>query len=157
MGIKCYHNAVAFFEPCSMVETRKILLATVKTCELDPLPGRKFKNCIESFIPVINKIKNASLGNGVIPQELKEAVVRPLIKKPTLDKVLLKNYRPVSNITHLSKVIEQVVAKRLTEHCLNQDMLDPFQSAYGNNTLLKQLSHVLLMMLGMLWTRSTQF
>ena len=73
-----------------MAETRKILLATVKTCELDLLPGCQFKDSIKSLVPVINKITNASLGSGVITQELKEAVVRPLIKKPTLDRDVLK-------------------------------------------------------------------
>ena len=52
------------------------------------------------------------------------------LKKPSLDQDVLKNYRPVSNIPLLSKVIEKVVARRLGEHLNSQDMQERFQSAY---------------------------
>ena len=64
MEVKCYQNAVAFFELSSMAETHKILLSTVKTCELDTLPGRQFKDCIESLVLTINKITNSSIGSN---------------------------------------------------------------------------------------------
>ena len=81
--------------------------------------------------PVLTKIINASLTNGVILEQLNEAVVRPLLKKPSPDKDIMKNYRQVSNINHLSKVLEKVVAKRLTDHAVSQDLFDSFQSAYS--------------------------
>jgi hypothetical protein len=121
---------MSMFRPSNTNEIRKTLQDTIKTCELDPLPGRQLKDCIESLVPVIMKITNSSLAEGFIPEELKEAIVRPLIKKPTLDKDVLKNYRPVSNITHLSKVMEKIVAKQLTDHCMDQGLFDSFQSAY---------------------------
>ena len=51
-----------------------------------------------------------------MPSHLKRAHVRPIIMKPGLDKDILNNYRPVSNLPYLSKTIERVVAARLSAH-----------------------------------------
>ena len=53
-----------------------------------------------------------------------------LIKNSSLDKDLLKNYRPVSNLPLLSKVVEKVIAGQLLQHLDRQNMLEPLQSAY---------------------------
>ena len=71
-----------------------------------------------------------SLAEAEMPTCLKEAVVRPLIKKSSLDKDLLKNYRPVSSLTLLSQVVEKVVVGQLLQHLDRQNMLEPLQSAY---------------------------
>ena len=55
----------------------------------------------------------------------KNAIVKPLLKKPSLGKHKLKNYRPVSNLHFISKVIEKLVAKRLEEHMSEYSMYDP--------------------------------
>ncbi|KAI0238381.1 hypothetical protein LSAT2_010939 [Lamellibrachia satsuma] len=65
-----------------------------------------------------------------MPRPLKHAIVRPSLKKPSLDKDILSNYRPVSNLTQLSKVIEKVVALRIMTHVSDQQMVECFQSAY---------------------------
>ncbi len=62
--------------------------------------------------------------------ELKSAIIHPLIKKPSLDPEILKNFRPVSNLSFISKVIEKVVAARLQDHMNANNLLDPMQSAY---------------------------
>ena len=54
----------------------------------------------------------------------------PLIKKPSLDQEMLKNYRPVSNLSFLSKVIEKVISIRILGHILYNNIVDSFQSAY---------------------------
>ena len=74
-----------------------------------------------------------SVTTGQFPNTLKSAGVKPLLKKPTLDPHILTNYRPVSNLSFLSKVIEKVIAKQLTTHMLNHDILEEFQSAYKAN------------------------
>ena len=50
-----------------------------------------------------------------MPTELKQAVIRPLLKKPSLDYQEFKNFRLISNLTFLSKVIEKVVALQLVD------------------------------------------
>ena len=52
------------------------------------------------------------------------------MKKAGLDSDILKNYRPVSNLTFISKVIENVISGRLNEHLINNSLFDPLQSVY---------------------------
>ena len=59
-----------------------------------------------------------------------EYLVRPLLKKPNLDKNDLKNYRPVSNLTYLSKLIERAILNQLTPHLNKNKCFSNFQSAY---------------------------
>ena len=66
----------------------------------------------------------------MIPKSLKTALIQPLWKKTGLDNDILKNYRPVSNLTFISKVIEKVISGRLIEHLINNGLVDPLQSAY---------------------------
>ena len=58
------------------------------------------------------------------------ALVRPLLKKPSHDADCLKNYRPVSNLSFISKQTERVVAARLNEHMSQFELFEPLQSAY---------------------------
>ena len=76
----------------------------------------------------------------VIPWDFKQTLVNPLIKKQTLHKNDLKNYRPISNLIFfffLSKVLEKVVANRLYEHIDKHHITS--QSAYKDSTLPKRL------------------
>ena len=68
-----------------------------------------------------------------MPTSLKHAIVRPLLTKPSLDKDTLSNYRPMSNLTQLPKVIENVVALRIMTHVSDLQMVECFQSAYRKN------------------------
>ena len=126
----CFSDPMTIFQPTSEGEIRKLVSRTTKTCELDPLPSEHIQHCLSSLVPVITHITNRSLADGVVPEPLKEAIVRPLLKKPYLDRDVLKNYRPVSNLPQLSKVIEKVVAQRLLDHLDSQHMQEEFQSAY---------------------------
>ena len=73
-----------------------------------------------------------SLRESKIPKSLKTALIRPLLKKTGLDSDILKNYRPVSHLTFISKLIERVVSWRLNEHLINNSMIDPQHSTYRN-------------------------
>ena len=73
-----------------------------------------------------------SLQEYTIPKSLKTAHIRPLLKKTGLDSDILKNYRFISNLTFISKVIEKVISGRFNEHLLNNSMFDPLQSTYRN-------------------------
>ena len=110
--------------------------ASKASCLLDPVPTSLVNCLIPVLAPHITDIVNASLSSGKFPSNLKSAIVCPLIKKPSLDRDVLKNYRPVSNLSFISKVIEKVVAARLLEHMTNNCLLDPLQSAYrqGHST-----------------------
>ena len=70
-----------------------------KSSKLDPIPTWFLKNNISQLLPVLTQIVNSSLSTGVFPIGAHSAIIKPLLKKPSLDKNVLKNYRPVSNIT----------------------------------------------------------
>ena len=67
---------------------------------------------------------------------MKRALVTMLLKKPSLDQQLYKNYRPVSNLSFLSEVLHKIVTSRLKSYMEANDMCEPFQSAYraGHST-----------------------
>ena len=48
----------------------------------------------------------------------------------TLDKDELSNYRPISNLSVISKIIERIVKSRLIDHLISSKLLNPHQSAY---------------------------
>ena len=80
--------------------------------------------------PFIALLCNKSLTTGCFPAEFKQAVVRPLLKKTGLDSSELKNYRPVSTLSFLSKLLERVVQSRLQTYLDSNDMMPKTQSAY---------------------------
>ena len=61
---------------------------------------------------------------------MKQALVTPLLKKDDLNLEVLKNYHPVNNLSFLSKVLERVVAARLTNYMTINQLHEPMQSAY---------------------------
>ena len=65
-----------------------------------------------------------------MPSQLKVAKLRPLLKKPSLDHTQFSNYRPVSNLTFLSKAIEKLVANQLISYINKNNLNESFQSAY---------------------------
>ena len=69
--------------------------------------------------------------------KFKEASVRSLFKKTSLPKNELKNYRPVSNLSFISKTLEKVVANRLQTHIKNNHLSNLLQSAYTGNIILQ--------------------
>ena len=60
---------------------------------------------------------------------MKAALVKPLIKKHTMEYNILNNYRPVSNLTFVSKVIEKAVAFHLNKYLINNNLNESLQSA----------------------------
>ena len=75
---------------------------------------------------------NQSLETGVFPQEWKSAVIRPLLKKKGLS-LELHNYRPVSNLSFLSKILEKAALRQITEYIEANKLLPKYQSAYRKN------------------------
>ena len=101
-----------------------------KSCLLDPWPTWLLHHNKETILPVITKIVNTSLSSGVFPASLKCALTTPILKKPGLDFNLLSNYRPVSNLPFIGKVIEKAVAQQVSQHISNYQLWDDLQSAY---------------------------
>ena len=113
--------------------TKLIESSPTKSCSLDPMPTHLLKKCLVVLSAPITDIINLSLSTGVFPSSLKHGIITPLLKKPSLDRNLLANYRPVSNLSFLSKLIERAVLMLLTEHLTKFNLLPDHQSAYRAN------------------------
>ncbi|KAF7241018.1 RNA-directed DNA polymerase from mobile element jockey [Varanus komodoensis] len=100
------------------------------TCLLDPCPSWLINNSKHGIGTWILEVINTSLREGRVSAPLKEAVVRPVLKKASLDPEMATNYRPVANIPFLGKVLERVVAGQLQALLDETDYLDPFQSGF---------------------------
>lgn len=107
-----------------------------KSCCLDPIPTRLLKQVIHVLAPPISQIVNLSLASGTVPISLKSAVVTPLLKKPGLCPDNLPNYRPISNLPFLAKLVERSVAAQTVAHFNDNELFVPVQSAYrsGHST-----------------------
>ena len=126
--IKC---PLTSFEPVTSEEVRKLILTSpTKTCALDPIPTSLLKSCVDVLLTPITNIVNLSLKSGVFPDTLKLSHITPLIRKPSLSKDDMKNYRPVSNLNFISKLLEKNIAKRIRSHLESNDLLNRYKSAY---------------------------
>ena len=118
-------------------------------CKLDPnkstgIDGIKSKflkdgaNVIKS---VITHIINLSIKTNTVPDELKYAIVKPLYKKNS--RLEVGNYRPVSILCIVSKILERAVYVQIQEYLKANKLLYEFQSgfrkSYSTDTCLINL------------------
>ena len=121
------------FEVQTQEDIAKIVSkCATKSCSLDNIPTSLLKNdsVFHTVLPILTTMVNKSLSSGQFPDSLKQAQVVPLLKKSGLDISDLKNYRPVSNIPFLSKVVEKVIAQQINDHLTRHGLHDEKQSAY---------------------------
>ena len=113
-----------------------IVTTSAATSELDPIPTSLFCEHLDLLLPSITRLLNESLSSGIVPTDFKTALVKPLLKKSSLDPNVLNNYRPISNLPFLSKILEKLVLHQLILHLDSNQLLSPHQSAYrhGHST-----------------------
>ena len=127
------NNLIPFYQFLNLSDSK--LSSTIKGmnnkyCDLDPVSTQLVKDCLPSLLPFFKHIVNSSLQTGYVPSTFKKAMVIPSLKNANLDKDLLKNFRPLSNICFFAKIIERCVLDQLTEHLEKNKCLGEFQSAY---------------------------
>ena len=114
----------------------KLALNRIKTKAqgIDNISIDFLKKIIDVILPTVTHIFNASIMTSTYPEIWKKAIVRPLpkIKLPATP----KDYRPISILPVLSKALERIVHKQLTEYFNTYDILDPYQSGFrtGHST-----------------------
>ena len=80
-------------EPATEVEIRRIIMKSPnKSCELDSIPTWLLKCCLTELLPLITTLANKSFTTASLPENVKLALIKPHLKKQTLDPDLLKNY-----------------------------------------------------------------
>ena len=98
-----------------------------KAAGLDRIPARLLKDAEAELAPSITYLVNKSISDGIVPDLWKVARVTPLYKSD--DKLQVENYRPISVLPVLSKVVERVVHSQLNAHLHQLDFL--YQHQYG--------------------------
>ncbi len=97
---------------------------------LDPIPCYLFKEILSSILPTIVCIVNCSFQLGRFPSMLKLSLVTPVLKSDNLDSDILNNYRPISSLSIVSKIIEKCALNRLNYHLCENNLFSAHQSAY---------------------------
>ena len=125
------------------IETIEILIRTIKsTSKEDPLPLKLLQSQASTLAPYLLQIIKCSFESGNFLASMKFSSTIPLIKKPGSDKNILKNYRPISQLTAFSKLLERIVSTQIISHLLAAKVLHPHQSTHmpGLSTALCRIN-----------------
>ena len=101
-------------------EIRRLILIHLlgsKSCELDPIPTHLLIACVDVLVMPITLLVNKCLVAGFFRSVFKNACVIPVLKKNSLCKEDMENYRPsVSNLSYVLQVVENVASNRILSH-----------------------------------------
>ena len=136
-------NSVTTDDMADIIKSSKI-----KCCALDPVCVNIFEQCLPVLLPVLTKFVNLSLDSATIPDSLKMAVITPILKKASLSTDEFKNFRPVSNLPLVSKLIEKTVAIQLKKHieinCLGETLQSAYKKFHSTETALLKVHNDIL-------------
>ena len=115
----------------STTEVLKILqIIPGKSSPLDIIPTSLLKMCSDDFAPLIAHLASLSFAEGRFPASFKHASVKPLLKQDGLNRDEFSNYRPISNLSTISKILERLFLVRLLPHVSCSPNFSRVQSAY---------------------------
>jgi len=113
------------------------------------LPTRLLKTNVDLLAPFLGRLFCWSLEHGIVPSRMKSAYITPILKKSDMDPADTKSYRPISNLSVLSKLLERLVSKQLVTYLKDNSLLPDRQSAYRahhsrETAVLRVLADILL-------------
>jgi Reverse transcriptase (RNA-dependent DNA polymerase) len=119
-----------------------------KSSAADPMPTSVLKAVSDLLSPYVAALFNRSISCGCFPSPFKKSFITPIVKKPGLDPEDVKSYRPISNLSVLSKVMERLATRRPTDYIKASGLLPPlqwgFRQSFSTETaVLKVLSDLL--------------
>ena len=138
------------FLPATLDEVISLITASSdSTCLLDCIPTSLLKCNVDILSTPLTSLINFSLHEGIFPDIFKLAHLKPLLKKHGLSTKEMGNFRPISNLSNVSKLLERIIYNRLSEHIHSFNMYSPFQSAYrrffSTETALLKIQNDLLL------------
>jgi hypothetical protein len=106
------NNKTFFFSPTDPVEISRVItnLKPKSSCGFDGISSKLLKSIHSGVCYPLSIIINKSFESGIVPRDVKLAKVIPLFKAK--DKCVLGNYRPISLLPSISKVMEEIVHKQ---------------------------------------------
>jgi len=115
-------------------EIRRMIIASPsKTCRLDPVPSEIIKEFLTDLLPFITRMCNSSLMTGHLPCSQRHAVITPILRKLGTDVSVASNYRPILGLKFISKLIERLVSRQLTDYLETNNLCPINQSAHRKN------------------------
>ena len=137
-----------YFEPTTEIE----ILDTIKALKsksssgLDGISNKFIKKIINALLSPLKIIINKSLETGIVPDKMKIAKIIPLFKSN--NPKLLTNYRPISLLPCISKILEKIVHKRVVNFCDHFNVINVNQFGFrsGTSTIdaISKLTHEIL-------------
>ena len=136
-------HSLCKFDEVTTVEVERLLNdSSTKQCELDSASVWLLKSLCMVFAPILALLIKVSIQDAILPQSQKRSILigLPVLKREGLDATDPSNYRPIANVTFLSKIIERVAASQLIAY-LEVNKLLPvcqsgFQKGHSTETLL---------------------
>ena len=103
-------------------------LAPKFSCDVSGISTKMIKLVGDEICNPLSHIFNLSLTSGTFPKCFKQCRVIPIFKSG--DRLECDNYRPISLLSSISKVLEKIVAEKLVDHLLSNDLLYNFQFGF---------------------------
>src|SRR5688572_26390708 len=82
------------------------------------------------FAPIFALLVNVSIIQATLPTKHKRAIIPPRVKKQGLDPTDPASYRPISNLSFISKLVERVIHKQLSDYVESHHLLPPTHSGF---------------------------
>ena len=136
------------FKPVRKIDTLRIMQwLSLKQCKLDTSPTKLLLSHKEDIVDAITDLINSSFEQAHFPKNWKYTIIKPLIKKVN-GEIVKTNFRPVSNLKHLSKILECAALFQIMKHsednCLQPDVQSAYRSGYTCETILIKLADKVL-------------
>ena len=103
-----------------------------KACGDDKITNKLIKFLRPSLVIILKDLFNMSFKYGYIPKNWKTAIVT-MIPKPGKDKYEVKNYRPISLINCLGKLLEKIITDKLYSFVNTNNIINKEQSGFQKN------------------------
>ena len=125
--IPCIHK-FSFTAVCEEEVIKMVKSLKTNSSGVDDINSFILKLLIDRISGVLTHIINISFEHGIFPDRWKLAIIKPIPKIPFPLKA--SDYRPISLLPTLSKIIEKAAAFQWVKYLNKYDLLDPNQSAY---------------------------